>query len=131
MFQQPGTLHTSVRLILRGHQGKGLEKVLRKWRPVIKNLPSVWMNFRAVAVKSSRQQREASKLVQETMLDTCRHLVVNCDVLPVKERKKKNPFFASIAIIFQKLPVFVSGFHSSHILTGWKDSGWELFVTQP
>lgn len=66
------------------------------------------------------------------MLDTCRHLVVNCDVLPVKERKKKKTlFFASIAIIFQKLPVFVSGFHSSHILTGWKDSGWELFVMQP
>lgn len=41
-----------MRLILHGHQGKGLEKALRKWRPVIKNLSSVWMNFRAVAVKA-------------------------------------------------------------------------------
>lgn len=83
--------------------------------------------FQGCCSKSSCQQCEASKLVQETMLDTCRHLIVNCDVLPVKEIVT----IASIVVIFQKLPVFVSGFHSSHILTGWKDSGWELFVMQP
>lgn len=73
---------------------------------MIKNLSSVWMNFRAVAVKAAVNSATLPNLAQETMLDTCRHLVVNCDVLPVKEKKKTNLFFSSIVIIFSEASCF-------------------------